>query len=151
IYVNDTTRNAEQYKSLIVAYRNGAAVRLSDIADVSDGVADTKNMGMYNGKPAILVIISRQPGANIITTVQALKNELPTLQAALGTNIKVSIALDRTGTIRASLLDVEITLLIAISLVMLVVYLFLRNFRAAVIPSVAVPLSLAGCCAFMYI
>ena len=150
IYLNSTTSNAEQYRNLIIAYRNGSAVRLKDVADVTDGVADDKTMGMFNGKPAILVIISRQPGANIISTVENVKNELPELSAALGSNIKLSIALDRTATIHASIQDVEFTLLISIALVMLVVYLFLRNFRAALIPSVAVPLSLAGCCAFMY-
>ena len=151
IYVNSKATNAEQYRNLIIAYRNGAAVRLKDVADVQDGVADDKTMGMFNGKPAILVIVQRQPGANIISTVDAVKKELPQLSAALGTNIKLSVALDRTGTIRASLQDVEITLMISIALVMLVVYLFLRSFRAALIPSLAVPLSLAGCCAFMYI
>ncbi len=150
IYMNDTTTNADRYRNLIVAYRSGAAVRLSDVGTVSDGVADVKNMGMFNGKPAILVILGRQPGANIISTVDRVKSVLPQLSAALPASIKLAVASDRTGTIRASLLDVELTLLASIALVMLVVYLFLRNLRAAMIPSVAVPLSLAGCFTFMY-
>jgi multidrug efflux pump len=148
--VNDQASTAAQFAPLIVAYRDNAAVRLSDVATVTDGVEDLRNIGMANGKPAILVIISRQPGANIISTVDNVKAILPQLQAALPPSVKLIDANDRTGTIRASLRDVERTLAISIALVILVVYLFLRNGRAAMIPSVAVPLSLVGTFAVMY-
>ena len=151
IYVNDQASKAEEYRSLIVAYRNGAAVRLSDVAQVSDGVEDVRNLGMSNGKPAILVILFRQPGANIITTVENVKAALPALQAALPPSIKLIIANDRTNTIRSSLHDVEISMLISICLVMLVVYLFLRSARASLVPCVAVPLSLIGTFAVMFL
>ena len=148
-----TTRRAtaDQYRTLIVAYRNNAAVRLSDVARISDGVEDVRNIGMANGKPAILVILFRQPGANIIDTVDSVKALLPQLQAALPPSINLDIANDRTGTIRASLRDVERTMMISILLVMFVVYLFLRDGRAAIIPSVAVPLSLIGTFGAMYL
>ena len=150
IDVNDQASTAAQFAPLIVAYRNGAAVRLSDVATVSDGVEDLRNLGMANGKPAILVIISRQPGANIISTVDNVKAVLPQLQAALPPSVHLIDANDRTGTIRDSLRDVERTMMISVVLVILVVYLFLRNGRAAVIPSVAVPLSLVGTFGVMY-
>jgi multidrug efflux pump len=151
INVNDQSSTADQFKPLIVAYRNNAPVRLSDVATVSDGVEDLRNLGMANGKPAILVIISRQPGANIISTVDNVKRMLPQLQAALPPAVKLIVANDRTGTIRASLRDVERTMTISIALVILVVFLFLRNGRAAMIPSIAVPLSLVGTFAVMYL
>ena len=151
IYVNDQARTAADFRSLVVAYRNGAAVRLDDVAAVSDGVEDVRNLGLFNGKPAILVILTRQPGANIIEAVDNVKAALPQLQAALPPAVRVDIANDRTTTIRASVRDVEITMLIAIGLVMLVVYLFLRNAKAAIIPSVAVPLSLIGTFGVMYL
>jgi multidrug efflux pump len=151
IYTNDQARTADQFRSLIVAYRNGAAVRLSDIANVSDGVEDVRNIGMTNGKLAVLVIVFRQPGANIISTVDDVKATLPALQAALPPSINLIVANDRTGTIRASLRDVERTMGIAIALVVLVVFLFLRNWRAALIPTVAVPLSLLGTLGVMYL
>ncbi|HEY1708709.1 MAG TPA: efflux RND transporter permease subunit [Rhizomicrobium sp.] len=150
IYTNDQSRTADQFRTLIVAYRDGAAVRLSDIANVSDGVEDIRNVGMTNGQLAVLVIVFRQPGANIISTVDAVKAVLPELQAALPPSIKLIVANDRTGTIRASLHDVERTMAIAIVLVVLVVFLFLRNARAALIPTVAVPLSLMGTFGVMY-
>ncbi|MBV9420656.1 MAG: efflux RND transporter permease subunit, partial [Alphaproteobacteria bacterium] len=151
VYVNDTATKAEQYRDLIIAYRNGAAVRLSDVADVSDSVEDVRNFGMYNNKLAILVFLFRTPGANIIQTVSKVKVALPQLQAALPPAVRLDIALDRTGTIRDSLRDVERSMLISIVLVMLVVYLFLRDGRAAIIPSVAVPLSLIGTFGAMYL
>jgi multidrug efflux pump len=151
VYVNDQARTASDFKSLIVAYRNGAAVRLSDVADVSDGVEDVRNLGMANGKPAVLVMLTRQPGANIIETVDAVKALLPQLQASLPPAVHVDIANDRTISIRASVRDVQITMVIAVLLVMVVVYLFLRNLRATVIPSVAVPLSILGTFGVMYL
>ncbi|HWA92697.1 MAG TPA: efflux RND transporter permease subunit [Rhizomicrobium sp.] len=150
IAVNDQARTADQYRTLVVAYRDGAAIRLSDVAKVSDGVEDLRNIGMFNGKDAILVILFGQPGANVIETVDTVKALLPELQGALPPSIKLAIANDRTGTIRASVHDVETTMAISIALVVLVVFLFLRNGRAALIPSVAVPLSLVGTFGIMY-
>jgi multidrug efflux pump len=151
VATNDQATTAAQFHSLIVAYRNNAAVKLSDIANVTDGVEDVRNIGLTNGKPAILVILYRQPGANIIDTVDRAKAELPELQAALPPAIKVIVANDRTGAIRQSLRDVERTMLLSIVLVVMVVFLFLRNGRAALVPSVAVPLSLIGTFALMYV
>jgi multidrug efflux pump len=148
--VNDQAKAAAEYQSLIVAYRNNAAVRLSDVAVVSDGVEDVRNLGMANGKPAILVILFGQPGANVIATVNNVKTLLPELQRAIPPSIKLVIANDRTGTIRSSVRDVEITMGISVILVVLVVFLFLRNGRAALVPSVAVPLSLVGTFIVMY-
>ncbi len=148
--VNDQARTARDYRSLVVAYRNGAAVRLSDVAEVGDGVEDVRNIGMANGKPAINIILSGQPGANIIDTVNAVKAMLPELRAAIPPSVRLDIVNDRTGTIRASVHDVEITMLVSVGLVVLVVFLFLRNGRAALIPSVAVPLSLVGTFGVMY-
>ena len=151
IYVNDQARTAADFRDLVVAYRGGAAVRLSDVGKVYDGVGDVRNLGMANGKPAILVILFRQPGANIIATVDNVKATLPQLQASLPPSIHLIVANDSTTSIRASLHDMEITMAIAITLVMFVVYLFLRNARAALIPCIAVPLSLVGTFAVMYL
>jgi multidrug efflux pump len=151
VYVNDQARTANDFKSLIVAYRNGAAVRLADVAEVSDGVEDVRNLGMANGKPAVLVILTRQPGANIIETVANVKKVLPQLQAALPPAVHLDIVNDRTQSIQASVTDVQITMVIAVLLVMMVVYLFLRNGRATIIPSVAVPLSILGTFGVMYL
>jgi multidrug efflux pump len=151
VATNDQATTAAQFHSLIVAYRNNAAVKLSDVANVTDGVEDVRNIGLTNGKPAVLVILYRQPGANIIDTVDRAKAELPELQAALPPAIKVIVANDRTGAIRQSLRDVERTMLLSIALVVMVVFLFLRNGRAALVPSVAVPLSLIGTFALMYV
>jgi multidrug efflux pump len=151
IYTNDQMSRAELYRPLVVAYRDGAAVRLSDVADVTDGVEDLRNIGLTNGKPAILVILYRQPGANIIDTADRVRAELPDLQAALPPAIHLIVANDRTGEIRTSLRDVERTMLLSIFLVILVVFFFLRNSRAALIPSVAVPLSLIGTFGVMYL
>ncbi|MEI9990814.1 MAG: efflux RND transporter permease subunit [Rhizomicrobium sp.] len=151
VYVNDTATKASQYKTLIVAYRNGAAVRLTDVAEVDDSVEDVRNIGMSNNQPAILVLLFRTPGANIIQTVDNVKAVLPQLQAALPPSIHLDIAIDRTGTIHDSLRDVQRSMMVSILLVMFVVYLFLRDGRAAIIPSVAVPLSLIGTFGAMYL
>jgi multidrug efflux pump len=151
VYVNDTATRADQYRTLIVAYRNGAAVRLSDIASVDDSVEDVRNIGMSDNKPAILVILFRTPGANIIETVAKVKAVLPQLQAALPPSVQLTIAIDRTNTIKDSLRDVQRSMMISILLVMFVVYVFLRDGRAAIIPSIAVPLSLIGTFGAMYL
>jgi multidrug efflux pump len=151
VYVNDTATKADQYRSLIVAYRNGAAVRLSDVAQVADGVEDVRNIGMANNKQAILVLLFRTPGANIVQTVANVRAVLPQLNAALPPAVHLDIAIDRTGQIHDSLRDVQRSMLISILLVMFVVYLFLRDGRAAIVPSVAVPLSLIGTFGVMYL
>jgi len=147
----DQLLSAAQYRPLIVAYDNGAPVRLADIADVQDSVEDIRNAGMVDGTPSVMIIIFRQPGANIIATVDRVLADLPQLQASISSAIKMSVVLDRTTTIRASVNDVEITLLISIVLVILVVFLFLRNWRATVIPGVVVPVSLIGTFGVMYL
>ncbi|MDY7579821.1 efflux RND transporter permease subunit [Herbaspirillum sp. RTI4] len=151
IYANDQVSTAATYAPLIVSYRNGAAVRVSDVAEVKDSVADLRNAGSSNGKPSVLVIINRQPGANIIDTVDQIRAMLPQLRASIPSTINIEVALDRTPTIRTSLKDTEYTLLMSIALVIMVVFLFLRNGRAALIPSVAVPVSLIGTFGVMYL
>ena len=151
IYTNDQARKASEYRSLIIAYRNNAAVRLSDVAEVSDSVENLRNAGLANGKPSVLVVLNREPGANIIDTVDRVRALLPQIEASIPSDIDVDVAIDRSTTIRTSLHDVERTLLIAIALVILVVFLFLRNFRAALVPSVAVPVSLIGTFGVMYL
>jgi len=151
IYTNDQARLAAQYRSLVIAYRNGAAVRLSDVAEVLDSVENLRNQGLANGKPSVLVILYRQPGANIIDTVDRVKALLPELEASIPSDIDLAVAADRTTTIRASVRDVERTLLIAIALVILVVFAFLRDWRSTLIPSVAVPVSLIGTFGAMYL
>jgi len=149
---NDQLFLADDYKKIIVA-RNpaGGVVRLQDVADVQDSVEDIRNTGVANGKPAVLMIVFRQPGANIIEAVDRVKALLPELQASIPAAIKLDVALDRTTTIRASVADIQITLIISIILVVLVVFVFLRNARATFIPSVAVPLSLIGTFGVMYL
>ena len=151
IYSNDQATKAADYIPLVVAYRNGAAVRLSDVGTVNDSVEDVRNLGLSNGKPSVLVILFRQPGGNIIDTIDGVKAELPHLEAALPADINVGIAIDRSTTIRSSLHDTEMTLVIAIALVTLVVFLFLRDIRATAIPSVAVPVSILGTFGAMYL
>ena len=151
IYTNDKGNHAEGYRPLVIAYRNGAAVRLSDVAEVEDSVENANALGLANGKPAVVVILRRQPGANIIDTVERVKAVLPQLEAAIPRAIDVELILDRTTTIRSSLHEVERTLVIAICLVVLVVFVFLRSLRAALIPSVAVPVSLLGTFGVMYL
>jgi multidrug efflux pump len=151
IYVNDTATRAAQYQSLIVAYRNGAGVRLQDIATVSDAVENIRNLGLADGQPAVLLVLHRQPGANVIEVVDRIRALIPELEASIPASIRIFQTNDRTETIRASLRDVERTLLIAIGLVVLVVFITLRNGRAAMVPSVAVPLSLIGTFGAMYL
>ena len=150
---NDQITKADQYRPLIVAYNgsSGAAVRLEDVADVQDSVEDAHVMGLANGKRAVLIIIFRQPGANIIATVDNVLGLLPQLQASISPAIKIGVVMDRTTTVRASVHDIEITLLISIVLVILVVFVFLRTVRATIIPSIAVPLSLIGTFGGMYL
>ena len=151
VYTNDTSLSAALYAPLVIAYRNGAAVRLSDVADVFDGVTDVHNFGLYNGSPAIVVVVYRQPGANIINTVDRVKALIPNLKAVLPADINMQVAIDRTITIRASLADVERTVLIATLLVVGVVAFFLHNGRAILIPSVAVAVSLLGALGVMFL
>jgi multidrug efflux pump len=151
IYVNDTATRAAQYQSLIVAYRNNAGVRLQDVATVTDGVENIRNLGLADGQPAVLLVLHRQPGANVIDVVDRIRALIPELQASIPASIGIIQTNDRTETIRASLRDVERTLLIAIALVVCVVFLTLRNARAATVPSVAVPLSLIGTFGAMYL
>jgi len=151
LYTTDQLLKADQYKPLIVAYRNGAPVRVSDLGTVRDSVEDLRNAGVANGKPAVLIIIFRQPGANIIETVDRCYAVLPQLQASIPPGMHLETMVDRTTTIRASIKDVERTLIISILLVILVVFLFLRNPLATLIPSVVVPLSLIGTFGVMYL
>jgi multidrug efflux pump len=151
IRTNDQLRQAEEYLPLIVAYRNGRAVQLSDVASVETSVEDLRTMGVANGTPAVLVIIYRQAGANIIETVDRLRAQLPQLEASLPGSMSLSIVMDRTPVIRASLHDVERTLAISVGLVILVVFVFLRNLRATLIPAVAVPVSLISTFGVMYL
>ncbi|HKT53387.1 MAG TPA: efflux RND transporter permease subunit, partial [Caulobacteraceae bacterium] len=144
IYTNDQGTKAADYAPLVIAYRNGAAVRLSDVAQVTDGQEDVHNLGLFNGQPAIIVQVTREPGANIVATVDRIKAELPLLQEELPADVKMEVAVDRTTTIRASLADVERTLLIAILLVVAVVAVFLRDVRSTLVPAVAVSVSLLG-------
>jgi multidrug efflux pump len=151
IYTNDQSRVADDYRSLIIAYRNGAPVRLSDVAEVIDATEDIRNEGQANGKRSVLVIIYLQPNANIIETVDEVKALLPDLQAALPNDVDLLVASDRTTTIRASLKEVERALTISVILVVLVTFAFLRSFRAGLVPSVAVPVSLVGTFGVMYL
>ena len=151
IQTNDQLRTAEQYRPLIVAYRAGQAVRLPDVANVEDSVEDLRVAGLVNGRPAVMVIVFRDPGANIIETVDRVRSLLPQLEAALSGNITLSVVLDRTPPIRGSLRDVELTLLISAALVILVVFSFLRNARSTLIPGVAVAVSLIGTFHVMYL
>jgi multidrug efflux pump len=151
IVTNDQMHHADQYKPLIVGFHNGAAVRLSDVADVTEGQSNIRNAGYLNGVPSITIMIFRQPGANIIDTVDRVRAELPSIEASIPQGIKTTIVVDRTTTIRASVSDVERTLILSVILVILVVFVFLRNWRATVIPIVAVPVSLIGTFAVMYL
>ena len=150
IIANDQISHAADYKPLVVGFRNGAAIRLSDVAQVTDSVQNVRAAGYLNAKRAVTVIIFRQPGANIIGTVDRIRAQLPFIQASIPLGIDTTIVLDRTLTIRASVSDVERTLVISIGLVIVVVFVFLRNGRATLIPAVAVPVSLIGTFAVMY-
>ncbi|MGP2490536.1 efflux RND transporter permease subunit [Mesorhizobium sp. PUT5] len=151
IYANDQATAARDYRSLIVAYRNGAPVRLTDVGEVTDSVENIRNAGLANGKPAVLIILNRSPNANIIATVDRVKALLPTLRASISPAIDLTLASDRSTTIRASLQEVEQALMIAIGLVILVVFAFLRNVRSTLVPIVAVPVSLVGTLGVMYL
>jgi multidrug efflux pump len=148
---NDQLLKADAYKPLIVSYQNGAAVKLADVANVQDSVEDLRAAGMTNGKPSVLVVIFREPGANIIATVDRVREALPQLKASIPAAIDLTVVLDQTTTIRASVHDVEQTLLISIGLVIIIVFIFLRNVRTTFIPSVAVPVSLIGTFGVMYL
>ncbi|HEN3641267.1 TPA: multidrug efflux RND transporter permease subunit MdtC [Yersinia enterocolitica] len=151
VQANDEIKTAEGYRPLIIHYNNGSPVRLQDVANIKDSVQDVRNAGMSDGKPAVLLVISREPGANIIATVDRIRAELPALRASIPASIELNIAQDRSPTIRASLDEVERSLVIAVALVILVVFLFLRSGRATLIPAVAVPVSLIGTFTAMYL
>ncbi len=144
-------RSANDYKALVVAWRNGAAVRLQDVAAVTDGVENVNTLGLFNGEPAVIVLVTRQPAANVITTVDGVRALLPQLQAQLPSDVKIEVASDSTNSIRASLHEIEVTLLISIALVVLVVSVFLRSVRATVVPAVATVVSLLGTFGVMYL
>ncbi|WP_034946817.1 multidrug efflux RND transporter permease subunit [Erwinia oleae] len=151
IDANDQLRTADEYGNLIISYQNGAALRLRDIAHIEEAAENTYQSAWANNTPAIVIGIQRQPGANVIAVVNAIKAQLPTLQAALPDGVKIQVLTDRTQTIRASIHDVQFELLLSIALVVMVTFLFLRNFAATLIPSVAVPLSLVGTFGVMYL
>ncbi len=151
IHANDQARKAAEYRPLILSYRNGAAVRLGDVAEVVDSIQDLRNAGSRDGRPAVLLIIYREPGANILEVVRQVRELLPYLRASIPAAIELDVAMERTATIRASLAEVEKTLLIAVALVILVVFAFLRRVQAALIPAVAVPVSIVATFGFMYL
>jgi multidrug efflux pump len=151
IYANDQAREAAEYLPTIVAYRNGAGVRLGDVAEVVDSVQDVRNAGTANGRPAVILIIYREPNANILETVQRVYDIMPFLAASLPAAAELGVAMERTSTIRASLREVEKTLIVAVVLVVLVVFVFLRRVRATLIPAAAVPVSIIGTFGFMYL
>jgi multidrug efflux pump len=151
IVTNDQLLKAVDYMPLVVGYHNGAAVKLSDVANVQDSTENVRAAGFVNGKPSVLIIITRQPGANIIDTVDRIRAALPSLKASIPSAIDTEIVLDRTQTIRASVRDVERSLMVSITLVILVVFVFLRSVRATLIPAVAVPVSLIGTFGVMYL
>ena len=151
IYANDQAKTASEYLPLIITYKNGAAIRLSDLGQALDSVEDLRSAGLKDNQPAILLIINKQAGANIIETVDKIKSLLPQLQASIPSSGKLSLVLDRSITIRASLHEVERSLLIAIGLVILIVFLFLRDLRSAMIPIITIPVSLLGTFGVMYL
>jgi multidrug efflux pump len=151
LITNGQIFQAEDYKPLVIGYNRGKAVHLSDVADVVDSTQNILAAGYLNGIPAVVVIVFRQPGANIIETVERIRSQLPFLRASIPQGINIQVVLDRTTTIRASVRDVEITLVISVVLVILVVFIFLRNARVTIIPSIAVPVSLVGTFAVMYL
>ena len=151
IQANDQLEKAKDYEPLIIRYQDGAALRLSHVATVKDSVEDRYNSGFFNNDAAVLLVVNRQAGANIIETVNAIKAQLPALQAVLPASVQLNVAMDRSPVIKATLHEAEMTLLIAVALVILVVFLFLGNFRASLIPTLAVPVSLVGTFAIMYL
>ena len=151
IDANDQLFKAEQYRNLIISTKQNGVIRLGDVADVQDSVEDIRNAGSSNGKRAVLLVIFRQPGANIIDTVDNVRALIPQLQSSISPAIKLDVVMDRTLTVRASVRDIERTLIISVVLVVLVVFVFLRNVRSTIIPSIAVPLSLVGTFGVMYL
>jgi multidrug efflux pump len=151
LYANDQGRVAADYRDLVVAYRNGAAVRLTDVGTIEDSVEDRRNLGLVNGKPGVILFVYKQPGSNVVETIKGLKAAIPQVKAALPGDIELTITGDRSATIRASLAETEETLVIAVILVILVVFLFLRSGRATLIPAVAVPISIVGTYSAMYL
>jgi multidrug efflux pump len=151
IDANDQVKKAKDYDPLIVTYKNGAAVKLSDIGQVVDGIQDVRNLGLVNGKSSVLVLVRRLPNANVIETSDRIKAELPSLRESVPASVDIHVVTDRTPTIRASVHDIEISLVISVLLVILVVLFFLRKMSATLIPSVVVPLSLIGTCGVMYL
>jgi multidrug efflux pump len=151
LYANDQGRKAADYRDIIVAYRNGAAVKLTDVGQVLDGVEDKRNLGIVNGKAGVLLFVYKQPGANVVETIRAVKEALPQITAALPGGIDIKLTGDRSATIRASLSATEETLLVAVGLVILVVFAFLRSWRATLVPAVAVPISIIGTFSAMYL
>ena len=151
IYANDQAKKAADYLPVIIAYRNGAAVRLSDVGEVVDSVQDLRNAGIANGKPSVVVLVTTQPNANIIETVDRVMALVPELQASIPATVDLKVVMERTATIRGSLREAGRTMAIAVGLVIMVVFMFLRNFRATLIPAVAVPVSLIGTFSFMYL
>ncbi|UZE26292.1 efflux RND transporter permease subunit [Pseudomonas sp. B21-056] len=151
VQANDQLEKAKDYETLIIRYQDGSVLRLKDVAKVADSVEDRYNSGFFNNDAAVLLVINRQAGANIIETVNEIKAQLPALQAVLPASVKLNLAMDRSPVIKATLHEAEMTLLIAVALVVLVVFLFLGNFRASLIPTLAVPVSLVGTFAVMYL
>ena len=151
IGANDQVKTARDYKPMIIRHLNGTAIRLQDVADVTDGVQNIYNKGVINGKQSIVLIIFREPGANIIETVDRIYSAMPMIKASVGGDLDLGVVMDRTPTIRASLADVEFTLMVSVGLVILVVFLFLRNLRATFISAITVPVSLVGSFTVMYL
>ncbi len=151
LFTNDQAKRAVDYRNLVVAWRNNAPIRISDLGEATDSVEDLRNQGLFNGEPAVVLIITKQPNANIIDTIDLIKKALPQLKLSIPAAVAMTVALDRTTTIRASLHDVERTMVVSTFLVILVVFLFLRNGRAAIIPTIAVPVSLIGTFGIMYL
>ncbi|MCJ2132260.1 efflux RND transporter permease subunit [Methylobacterium sp. E-045] len=151
LYANDQGRVAADYRDIIVAYRNGAGVRLTDVGKVEDSVEDKRNLGLVNGRPGVILFIYKQPGSNVVDTIKAVEAALPQVRAALPGDIDLTVTGDRSATIRASLAETEETLVIAVALVIGVVFAFLRSWRATLIPAVAVPISIIGTFSAMYL
>ncbi|GMA79097.1 hypothetical protein GCM10025880_55140 [Methylorubrum aminovorans] len=150
LYANDQGRQASDYRDIVVAYRNGAAVRLADVGEVVDSVEDKRNLGLVDGKPGVILFIYKQPGSNVVETVERVRAAIPQVKAALPGDIDLDISGDRSATIRASLASTEETLIIAVILVIFVTFIFLRSWRATLIPAVAVPISIIGTFAAMW-
>ncbi len=151
IYTTDQASHAVQYRDQVIAYRNGDALRLRDVAEVTDSAQDLRNLGLADGRPAVIIVVFRQPGANIIATVDAVRAAAPKLKAALPTAMDIGFASDRSTTIRNSLAETQRTLIISMTLVVAVVFVFLQNVRAALVPAVAVPVSIVGTFGAMYL